>query len=111
VEKRIPGVAYTLIETVMGRGDSGTRRGSAIWPELNVLYLVYGTRQEASLIAEAVEEVKKTFPREGIKLFQFELSPPGASGKVLEPQGQRSMDEAPKTSPAASLHSSARSTM
>jgi hypothetical protein len=73
IEKRIPDVCYSLIEDVQGRGRNGVRRGTAIWPELNVLYVLYGSSHEASLIAEAVGQVKKIFPREGIKVFQYEV--------------------------------------
>jgi hypothetical protein len=73
MEKRIPDLCYSLIEDVRGKGRSGIHQGTAIWPELNVLYLLYGSSQEASLIAEGVEQVRKIFPREGIKIFQYEV--------------------------------------
>ncbi len=72
IEKRIPGFSYSLVEDVKGRGRSGVRHGTAIWPELNVLYILFGNKHDASLIDEAVSEVKKAFPREGIKVFQYE---------------------------------------
>jgi hypothetical protein len=73
IESRIPGISYSLIKDVQGRGRNGVRHGTAVWPELNVLYILYGTREEAFLIDEAVQEVKKAFPREGIKVFQYEI--------------------------------------
>jgi hypothetical protein len=75
IERRLPGVAYSLIEDVKGRGRAGVRQGSAIWPELNVLYVFYGERDEAGLILDAIIQVKKLFPREGIKIFQHEVTP------------------------------------
>jgi hypothetical protein len=75
IEKRIPGVCYSLIENVRGRGRNGVHQGTAIWPELNVLYVLYGNSREASLIAEAVRQVKIIFPKEGIKVFQYEVTP------------------------------------
>ena len=74
LEKRIPDLCYSLIEDVKGRGRSGVRHGTAVWPELSILYIMYGNEAEALLIREAVGEVKKAFPREGIKLFQYELN-------------------------------------
>ena len=74
LEKRIPGVGYSLFEDVKGRGRSGPRHGTVIWPELNILYVIYGDEADARLIREAVLQVKKAFPREGIKLFQYELN-------------------------------------
>jgi len=72
IEKRIPGFNYSLVEDVKGRGRSGVRHGTAIWPELNILYILFGNKHEAFLIDEAVSEVKKAFPQEGIKVFQYE---------------------------------------
>jgi len=73
IEERIPGVAYSFFENVQGRGRSGIHRGTAVWPELNILYVFYGGRAEASLILDAVKSVKKESPREGIRIFQYEL--------------------------------------
>ena len=72
IEKRIPGFSYSLVEDVKGRGRSGVRHGTAIWPELNILYILFGNKHDAFLIDEAVSEVKKAFPNEGIKVFQYE---------------------------------------
>ncbi len=58
------------------RRCAGTRQkrrssGTAIWPELNVLYVLYGSSQEASLIVEAVGQVKKSFPGRGSRYFSM----------------------------------------
>lgn len=70
---RIPRAQYSIIEDVKGSGKSGVRQGTAVWPELNILYILFGTVEEALLIGDAVRTVKKAFPREGIKLFQYEV--------------------------------------
>jgi len=74
VEKRIPGICYSLIENVKGKGKTGPRQGTAIWPELNVLYVFYSDSAQARIIAESVKQVKNAFPNEGIKVFQYELN-------------------------------------
>lgn len=74
IENRIPGFSYSLLEDVQGRGRSGVRHGTAIWPELNVLYVIVGTEAQAELVRKAVSQVKKAFPREGIKMFQYFLN-------------------------------------
>lgn len=74
IERRLPKIGYSLIEDVKGRGRSGIRQGTAIWPELNIMYIIYGSESDAALIRAAVGEVKKAFPREGIKLFQYEVT-------------------------------------
>jgi hypothetical protein len=74
IERRIPEANYSLIEEVRGKGRSGVREGTAVWPELNVLIVLFGAREEALLIADAVAQVKQSFPREGVKLFQYEVT-------------------------------------
>lgn len=74
--RRVPGLGYSLFEDVKGKGRSGVREGSAVWPEMNVLYVLYGDQEESRMVAEAVEAVKAVFPREGIKMFQYELHAP-----------------------------------
>lgn len=72
IETSVPEVGYSLFENVQGRGRSGIRKGTAIWPELNVLYVIYCEEAQAIQIARAVKEVKKVFPNEGIRVFQYE---------------------------------------
>ena len=74
IERRIPEANYSVIEEVRGKGRSGVREGTAVWPELNVLFILFSTREEALLIADAVAQVKQGFPREGVKLFQYEVT-------------------------------------
>jgi len=73
LERRIPNFSYSLIEDVKGRGRNGVRHGSAVWPELNNLYILYGNEADARLMNEAVNEIKKSSPDEGIKIFQYEV--------------------------------------
>jgi len=70
---RVPHAQYSILEDVKGAGKSGVREGTAVWPELNILYILFSGADEARLIADAVRTVKAAFPREGIKLFQYEL--------------------------------------
>ena len=60
---------YTLIPNVTGVGASGPRMGDAIWPEQNFAMVVWCEKAEAKGIVNAVEEVKKKFPDEGIMVF------------------------------------------
>ena len=74
IERRIPEANYSVIGEVRGKGRSGVREGTAVWPELNVLFVLFSTREEAFLIADAIAQVKRSFPREGVKLFQYEVT-------------------------------------
>ncbi|MDR2177690.1 MAG: hypothetical protein LBP20_06575 [Treponema sp.] len=63
------GKFYTKYPNVFGVGNSGPRMGDAIWPEENMALVVWCEEDEARGIAHAVEEVKKQFPDEGIRVF------------------------------------------
>ncbi|SIP92551.1 hypothetical protein SAMN05920897_101300 [Alkalispirochaeta americana] len=63
------GTAFTRLCPVFGRGSSGERRGDQVWPEENVLILIYCDREEKDRLVRAVREVKALYPGEGIKLF------------------------------------------
>ncbi len=62
---------HTKIPVAHGVGSSGPRQGDAVWPEENFVLIVYCEDEEAQRIREAVREVKKLFPDEGIKLFEM----------------------------------------
>jgi hypothetical protein len=63
------GKFYTKYPNVFGIGSSGPRMGDAVWPEENLALVVWCEEEEARGIARAVEEVKKQFPDEGIRVF------------------------------------------
>lgn len=72
VELVAPFSGYTIMPIVTGRakGEAGEYHlGTATWPEKNFLLLLYTTKSEARLIKAAVNDVKRRFPREGIKMF------------------------------------------
>ncbi|MDR2374835.1 MAG: hypothetical protein LBD96_00180 [Treponema sp.] len=63
------GKFYTKYPNVFGIGNSGPRMGDAVWPEENLALVVWCEEDEARGIAQAVDEVKKQFPDEGIRVF------------------------------------------
>jgi len=73
IERDTPGLPYTLIPDVQGRGRQGVRLGDAVWPELNVYILIVCEDEAAGLVEKAVRELKTAFPREGIKLLSSEF--------------------------------------
>ncbi len=72
-EKRDIVKAYTKIPGVHGFGNSTPKRGDHIWPEENFQLIVYCEDAEAELVHEAIQEVKKHFENEGIKLFDLKM--------------------------------------
>ena len=62
---------YTKIPIAYGIGNSDPKMGDHIWPEENIVLVVYCNEMEAEKIREAVMEVKSFFTQEGIKLFEL----------------------------------------
>jgi len=63
------GKFYTKYPSIIGVGSSGPRMADAVWPEENFVMVFWCEEEEARGIERAVNEVKKQFPGEGIKLF------------------------------------------
>ena len=77
LDEAVPGIYYTLLPGVRGRGRQGVRRGDPIWPEKNALIIIYAeTADESQGVAKAVRALKKQFPNEGIKIFASQVEPP-----------------------------------
>ena len=86
--------AYSKIPIVHGVGNSGPRMGDAIWPEENVAFTIWCEAGEVAGIQRAVDQVKREFPGEGIKLFGAEgdaaaagLAVPGGTETVAAAKG------------------------
>ena len=45
---------YTKIAGIMGAGYSNPRLGDAIWPQLNVMYIVYCSEEDCKKIGEGI---------------------------------------------------------
>ena len=60
---------FTKIPSVHGRGDADPKRGDHIWPEENFILIIYCDEAQATSIEEAMEEVRESFPDEGIRCF------------------------------------------
>lgn len=60
---------FTKIPSVHGRGDADPKRGDHIWPEENFILIIYCNEKQASVIENAMEEVRESFPDEGIRCF------------------------------------------
>ncbi len=62
---------YTKIPVALGMGNSDPKMGDHIWPEENIILIIYCEEDEAQQIRDAVAEVKSFFTQEGIKLFEL----------------------------------------
>ncbi len=69
LEKKRLASHFTKIPSVHGRGDADPKRGDHIWPEENFILIIYCDDNQASVIEKAIEEVRDSFPDEGIRCF------------------------------------------
>ena len=69
LEKEIPGIQYTLIPEVHGRGLKTKKLGDTVWPEMNFILFAYIEDEDAKKIKDVIAKVKESFPNEGISLF------------------------------------------
>lgn len=60
---------YTKISPVMGAGYSDPHLGDAVWPQLNLMYIIYCDDDEAKKIQDIVVKLRKLFITEGIACF------------------------------------------
>lgn len=60
---------YTKISGVTGKGFSNPKLGDAIWPQLNIMIIVFCTKEESEKIFLIVENLRKRYPAEGISYF------------------------------------------
>lgn len=63
------GKKYTKFESVMGAGCSNPCLGDSVWPELNMMYVIYCDKEEAKKIYSVVKKLRKKFITEGIACF------------------------------------------
>ncbi|MCR4822997.1 MAG: hypothetical protein K5873_09025 [Treponema sp.] len=69
MEEHIPGVLYTIIPTVVGKGKNSYKMGSATWPETNFILISYVEDENVKTMKAIIKAVKEKFAGEGIKLF------------------------------------------
>ncbi len=63
------GKHYTKLFPVMGAGFSNPRLGDAIWPQLNMMYIIYCDSEEAEKIKMIISKLRVVYKDEGIACF------------------------------------------
>ena len=69
LEKEIPGIQYTVIPEVHGKGLKTKKLGDTVWPEMNFILFAYIEDSDAKKVKDVIAQVKERFPNEGISLF------------------------------------------
>ncbi|NIZ46434.1 hypothetical protein PVA44_05970 [Entomospira nematocerorum] len=65
---------YTEIPLAYGKGRQEPKQGDSIWPETNIILIIYANHKTLLDIKSAIAIIKETFPHEGIKMFVLEQS-------------------------------------
>lgn len=63
------GDEFTYMHPVYGRGKNGRREGSPVWPETNVMFVVYLEEDTARALAKRIHELASRYPNEGIRCW------------------------------------------
>lgn len=69
LEEYVPGILYTVIPLVYGRGGNDRKLGTTTWPEKNFDLVSYIEDKDYKKVRAVIKGVKAKFPEEGIKLF------------------------------------------
>jgi hypothetical protein len=70
LESALPGLLYTVIPVVHGRGRARRKLGTPTWPEENFVLIAYVSERDAETARSVVGIIKRRFPEEGIKVFE-----------------------------------------
>lgn len=68
------GKKFTKINPVMGAGCSNPHLGDSVWPQLNIMYIIFCDENEAEKLIATVEKLRKLYITEGIACFVSESS-------------------------------------
>lgn len=63
------GKRFTKLANVMGAGCSVPRLGDSVWPQLNMMYIIYCDKEEAKKIRSVIIKLRKKYITEGIACF------------------------------------------
>ncbi len=63
------GENFTTLSPVFGRGRHGRREGSAIWPEENIMFIIYVEDKDSEAIVEEMKKLKEHFAQEGFRCY------------------------------------------
>jgi hypothetical protein len=66
----VPDFAYTKVPVAHGRGNTSPKLGEATWPEINVVFTIYCTEEEAGRILAIVGMMRGKYPDEGVACFK-----------------------------------------
>jgi hypothetical protein len=61
---------YTMIHQVDGSGFSGWCMGNDVWPEENIMFILYTGNEQLEVLKEKLNMLRKRFPLLGLAAFE-----------------------------------------
>lgn len=61
---------YTMLKQVDGAGYSGFCLGNDVWPEENVMFILYLDDEQLESVKEKLDGIRKRFPLLGLAAFE-----------------------------------------
>lgn len=67
------GRMFTKLPVVMGRGATDPKMGDAVWPQLNCMYIVVCTKEQAAVVKSIIKRLHQEYPNEGLACFKSKV--------------------------------------
>ncbi len=67
------GRMFTKLPMVMGRGVTDPKMGDAVWPQLNCMYIIICTKEQADVVRGIVAGLHQEYPSEGLACFSSKV--------------------------------------
>lgn len=71
--KEDTGRMFTKLPVVMGRGVTEPKMGDAVWPQLNCMYIVICTQEQAKVVKSIIKGLHQEYPNEGLACFKSKV--------------------------------------
>lgn len=65
---------YTKIDNIMGQANSNPKMGDSVWPQLNVMFVIYCDESLVEVIQNIMKELHKTYVGEGAAAFMTDAT-------------------------------------
>lgn len=71
--KEDTGRMFTKLPMVMGRGVTDPKMGDAVWPQLNCMYIIICTKEQATVVKSIIDKLHREYPKEGLACFKSKV--------------------------------------
>lgn len=66
LDRKLPGLSWTKVASVQGKGNTGYKLGDGVWPEENFLFFSICGEEEEAVLRQIVQDIQLQHPTEGI---------------------------------------------